>query len=389
MRPKISIDACSNANCTSPGGDFIATAVRLNVDQFTTIPVIGDIDTGDQVRLLPQVAFGGPDAGIHMKTILYFTTNVTSGVFGTADIFDNDGAPLAASANGAAPATSIPFTVPGNRVTRIVLDGDQTLRSGWARLTLSGPVHLITSAVFQTFNGPNLISEAGVLESVPTVSSMIYVKSQPGQSNVGLALANSQAASTVTLQLFDNAGTLTDTQTVTLPPNGHVAKFVTELFPQLSSVADFDGAVAIRSDVEFAAVALRSSPTTFATIPVADYGMYRPSLSTLRITRTQRNPAQIDFQIDFTDLDADTATTAATTVVGYAGLDFGDGNGPDAAVINLNGITVVNQKSGTLSGFFRPPGISSLPSGTPALFLIIIFDSASNASNVLYTTVRF
>jgi len=193
----------------------------------------------------------------------------------------------------------------------------------------------------------------------------------------------------LTVQLFDSAGTLSDTQTITLPPNGHVAKFVTELFPQLSPVANFDGAVAIRSNIQFAAVALRSSPTTLATIPVAENGMYRPSLTTLRITRTQRNPAQVDFQIDLTDLDADTATSSSTTVQGIAGLDFGDGNGPDAATLNLIGTSLVNVKSGTLSGSFRPPGINTVPAGTPAIFLIIIFDSAGNASNVLYTTVRF
>ena len=389
MRPKISIDACSNANCTGPGGAFIATAVRLNGDQFTTIPVSGDVNGGDQVRILPQVAFGGPDGGINMKTVLYFTTNVSSGVFGTANIFDNDGNPLAASADGGAPSSTITFTVPGNRVSRVVLDGDQILRSGWIRLTLSGPVHLIASAVFQTFNGSNLISEAGVLESPPAFNSLIYVKSESGKSNVGVAVANSQTSSTLTIELFDGAGTLSDSQTITLPPNGHVAKFVTELFPQLSSIADFDGAVAIRSDIQFAAVALRSSPTTLATVPVAENGMYRPSLNALRITRTQRNPAQVDFQIDLTDLDADTATSSSTTVEGLAALDFGDGNGPDTDVISLNGGSIVNLKSSTLSGTFRPPGINTLPSGTPAYFLIVIFDSAGNASNVLYTMIRF
>jgi hypothetical protein len=250
-------------------------------------------------------------------------------------------------------------------------------------------VHLIASAVFQTFNGPTLISEAGVLESTPAFSGLIYVKSEAGKSNVGLAVANSQTANTLTIELFDSAGALSDTQTIILPPNGHVAKFVTELFPQLASMDSFDGAVAVHSNIQFDAVALRSSPTTLATIPVAENGMYRPTLNTLRITRTQRNPAQVDFQIDLTDLDADTATSSSTTVAGIAGLDFGDGNGPDAGMINLTGTALVNVKTGTLSGTFRPPGINTLPSGTPAVFLIIIFDSAGNASNVLYTTVRF
>jgi len=384
-----SIDACSDTNCSAAGGEFIATAIRLNGDQFTTIPVSGDVESGQQIRVLPQIAFGGPDGGINMKTVLYFTTNVPTGVFGTANIFDNDGNPLAASADGGQPSSSLTFTVLGNRVSRIVLDGDQTLRSGWIRLTLSGEVHLIASAVFQTFNGSNLISEAGVLESASVFNSLIYVKSESGKSNVGVAVANSQTASTLTIELFDGAGALSDKRTVTLPANGHLANFVTELFPQLASVADFDGAVSIRSDNQFAAVALRSSPTTFATVPVSENGMYRPSLGALRITRTQRNPAQIDFQIDVTDIDADTATSSSTAVAGFAALDFGDGNGPDTDLISLNGGSLVNLKSGTLSGTFRPPGINSLSSGTPAYFLIVIFDSAGNASNVLYTIVRF
>ena len=389
MRPKISIDACSDANCSAAGGDFIATAIRLNGDQFTTIPVSGVVDSGEQVRVLPQVAFGGPDGGINMKTVLYFTTNVPSGVFGTANIFDNDGNPLAASADGGQPSSAITFTVPGNRVTRVVLDGDQTLRSGWIRLTLSGQVHLIASAIFQTFNGADLISEAGVLESAQVFNSLIYVKSESGKSNVGVAVANSQTTNTLTIELFDVAGTLYDRRTVTLPPDGHLANFVTELFPQLASVTDFDGAISIRSDTQFAAVALRSSPTTFATVPVSENGMYRPALNGLRITRTQRSPAQVDFQIDVNDLDGDTATSSSMAVAGFAALDFGDGNGPRTDVISLNGGSLVNVKSGTLSGSFKPPGINSLSNGTSAYFLIVIFDSAGNASNVLYTMVRF
>src|SRR5205823_5961371 len=135
---KVSLQSCSDPSCGADGNGFLATALRLNGDQFTTIPVAERLDGGEQIRILPQVAFGGPADGLNMKTVLYFTTNVPSGVFGTADIFDDDGNPLPASADGAAPASSMTVTVPGNRVVRIVLSSDQTLRSGWIRLTLPG-----------------------------------------------------------------------------------------------------------------------------------------------------------------------------------------------------------------------------------------------------------
>src|SRR5262245_53857461 len=155
LRTKVSLDSCSSSACSFPGGGFLATAIRLNGAQFTTIPVT-ERAVGDPIRVLPQVAFGGPSDGLNMKTVLYFTTNISTGVFGTVDIFDNDGNPLLASADGGAPSSTTTFTVPGNRVSRLVLSGDQTLRSGWIRLTLPASVHLVTSAVFQTFIGANL-----------------------------------------------------------------------------------------------------------------------------------------------------------------------------------------------------------------------------------------
>ena len=390
MRAELSIDSCSDTSCSSAGGAVVTTAVRLNGDQFTTIPISADTTGGAQVRILPQVAFGGPANGLNMKTVLYFTTNVATGVFGTADIFDNDGNPLLASANGATPSSSIMFTVNGNRVSRIVLSGDDTLRSGWIRLTLSGNVHLIANAVFQTFNGASLASEASVLESPPATHGLVYVKSQSNLGTVGIAFANSQTTSnTITLQLFDRMGFVSATQDITLPPNGHLARFVTEIFPQLASLADFDGALSMHSSTAFSALALRLSSGKIATLPVDSNGMYRPSITALRVTRAQRSPAQVNFEIDITDFDSDAATASATTVQGKAGVDFGDGNGIDAGNISLDGTALLNKASGTLRGTFQPPGVSSVPSGLQAAFYIVIADAAGNESNVVGILIQF
>ena len=127
-----------------------------------------------------------------MKTVLYFTTNVATGVFGTAQIFDNDGNPLQASADGGAPSSTITITVSRHRVTRVVLSGDETLRSGWIKLTMSAEAHLVTSAIFQTFNGASLASEASVLEAASVKRGLIYVKTSAGSSNIGVAFVNSE-----------------------------------------------------------------------------------------------------------------------------------------------------------------------------------------------------
>jgi hypothetical protein len=389
MRAKLSLDGCSDPSCKGDGGNFVATAVRLNGDQFTTIPVAGDTTDGDNVRILPQVAFGGPAGGLNMKTVLYFTTNVVNGVTGTAEIFDNDGNPLAASADGATPSSSIPFIVNGNRVQRLVLSGDGNLRSGWIRLTLSGSVHFIASAIFQTFDGPNLVSEASVLESTPISQALLYVKTESNLSNVGVAFANSQKTpNTITLKLFGQGG-LPYEQTVSLPPNGHLAKFVTEIFPQVASFQNFDGALSMHSSTPFSPLALRLSLDKIAALPAAADGIYRPSIAGLRVTSMQREPVQVNFQLDVADLDADTSTTSAPIVMAIAGIDFGDGEGPDAGFVRIDGAPMMNRTMGTLSGSFGTSRVLKVSSGKQATLLIVLYDTENNPSNVIYTRIAF
>jgi hypothetical protein len=390
IRAKISLDSCSSSSCSFAGGNgFLATAIRLNGPQFTTIPVT-ERAPGDATRVLPQVAFGGPANGLNMKTVLYFTTNVSTGVFGTADIFDNDGNPLAASADGAAPASSITFTVPGNRVSRIVLSGDQVLRSGWIRLTLPSSVNLVTNAVFQTFIGSNITSEASVLESAPINNGLIYVKVQSGVANVGVAFANPQAdANTITVNLFNRDGFLAGTSDILLAANGHLARFLTELFPQIGS-SDFDGALSIHSSSGFSALALRLSSDKLATLPVAENGMYRPSITALRITGTQRTGAQVSFQVDVTDFDSDVATSSSTSVSAVAYVDFGSSVGYDFGPMTIDGSAMLNRSTGTLSGTFKPPNVTqSVPSGFSATFYIVVSDSAGNVSNFVGLPFRY
>jgi hypothetical protein len=392
IRAKVSFDSCSSSACTFAGGNgFLGTAIRLNGDQFTTIPVADRPSDGNQVRILPQVAFGGPASGLNMKTVLYLTTNVSTGVFGTADIFDNDGNPLSASADGAAPSASIAITVGGNQVRRIVLSGDATLRSGWIRLTLSGSVHLIANAVFQTFNGLNLASEASVLDSASITHGLIYVTVHRGAANVGVAFANAQSSpNTINLSLFNSAGFSAGTRSITLPANGHLAQFVTEIFPEVAAQNDFDGALSINSASSFSALALHLSSDKVATLPVADNGMYRPSIVGLRITKTQGTaPAQLNFEIDVKDFDKDLATSSSTSVSGEAFIDFGS-SGYDLGPITLSGASLVDRESGTLTGTFQPPNVTgTIPSGIAAVFYLYVNDSAGNTSNVVSIPVRF
>src|SRR5215467_11602219 len=248
IRAQVSIDACSTSTCAAAGtGGFIATALRLNGSLFTTLPVVPRGTTTNVIRLLPHVAFGGDPNGVNFKTALYLTTPLAAGVTGVADIFDDNGNPIAASANGGTPSSHFAFTVLGSRVMKIVLSGDVTLQAGWVRLTLPGNASLVVNAVFQTYTGPTLASEASVLESPADTEALISVNVQAGVTNVGVALANPQATTnTISLTLYNQAGFVAATQFVTLPPFGHLAQYVTTIFPQLAS-SSFTGSLSIQS----------------------------------------------------------------------------------------------------------------------------------------------
>jgi hypothetical protein len=390
MRAKVTLDSCSNFLCSGGGGNgFLATALRLNGDQFTTIAVVARQTGGDLVRVLPQVAFGGPVNDLNMKTVLYFTTDATAGVTGTAEIFDDAGNPLNASADGAAPSSAIPFTVASNRVTRLVLSGDDTLRSGWIRITLPEEVNLVTSAVFQTFSGATLASEASVLESAPVRKGLVYVKVQPG-TNVGVAFANSDsAASTVSLDAFDQQGILVARHDIVLPPNGHRARFVTELFPELAALTEFTGSMAVHSSTTFSAVALRLTGDKVATLPIAPDGMHRPAITAIRTTQVQRSPASVSFSIDVTDSDSDVSTSSGLPVLAVALIDFGV-FGTDSGIVSIDGTPILNQATGTLTGTFQPPNVTgAVPAGTQAMLYLQVYDSLENASNIVRIPFTF
>jgi hypothetical protein len=389
---QVSIDSCSTSACTAAGtGGFIATALRLNGSLFTTLPVVPRGTTTSVLRFLPHIAFGGDPNGVNFKTVLYLTTPVTAGVTGVADIFDDNGNPIAASANGGTPSSHFAFTVLGSRVMKIELSGDVTLRAGWVQLTLPGNAALVVNAVFQTYTGATLASEASVLESPADTEALISVNVLSGVTNVGVALANPQATSnTITLTLYNQAGFVAQTQFVTLPPFGHLAQYVTTIFPQLASAPSFSGSLSIQSGMAFSAVALRqngSNVVGFAALPVSDSVMFLPSVTNMQITSTNRTTGQVNFTINVTDFSADVVTPTSTAVQAAVGVLYTQGFDGYYSLL-LDGTSMIGATSGTLSGTFQGQ-LTNIASGTAGNLYVAVEDSLGNFSNLIILPFKF
>jgi hypothetical protein len=400
LRPQVSLDSCSSTTCTAsnftdtPG--FIATALRFDTAAsiFTTIPVIQSPTGGSTVRVLPQVAVGGDPGGPNYQTILYMSTTATNGVSGVANFMDNNGNLIPALANGTPTSGQFNFTVLNNRVTKIILSGSSTLRSGWVSLTLPGSVPLIVDAVYQSAsNGAAVTSEASVLESPPSTESLVYVS---GTDNIGIALANPQStANTVALTLFNQQGYIAATANVTLPAYGHLAEFVSQLFPQFAGQPSFGGSLSMQSPLSFSTVSLRLTGGSIAALPTVDSIMFRPSITGLGVSATQRSTGQITFTIAVTDYSAydqppfplaNGTASAVTAGVGVAYISQNQFDGYYSML--LDGSNMINAASGTLSGTFQG-GASNISAGTAVTFYIYVEDSAGNSSNGYMASFKF
>ena len=144
----------------------------------------------------------------------------------------------------------------------------------------------------------------------------------------------------------------------------------------------------MRSSTSFSALALRLSSNNVATLPVALDGMYRPSITGLRITRAQRSPAQVNFEIDVSDFDSDLATSSSTAVAGNVYIDAGN-NGEDYGPVTIDGTAMLNRAVGTLGGAFQLHVTGAIPSGFSVSFYIQVSDSAGNESNIVAIPIRF
>ena len=117
--------------------------------------------------------------------------------------------------------------------------------------------------------------------------------------------------------------------------------------------------------------------------------MYRPAITSVRVPKTQRSPAQVSFEVDVIDYDSDLARGSATKVAATAFIDFGDA-GYDYDQINIDGVPVLDRTAGTLSGTFQPPHVTSaVPSGYQAIFYIYLLDSQGNQSNFIGLPIKF
>jgi hypothetical protein len=167
------------------------------------------------------------------------------------------------------------YSMPPDGMVKFSTTGLGPLRAGYAVVTpASGPLP-IGSGIFTSKSSAGISSQAGVPDSPQTTAARLFaeVAASPLSRNTGIAVINRNAAvATVNLSLVGLDGT-PFTGVLSIPPNGHVARFITELIPSLP--ANFQGILTLNSNVPISPLTLRltrnqRAEDIFSTLPVAD-----------------------------------------------------------------------------------------------------------------------
>ncbi|PYV38843.1 MAG: hypothetical protein DMG09_10845 [Acidobacteria bacterium] len=172
--------------------------------------------------------------------------------------------------NGQTPASRIPFTIRPLGSSTFTTNGSGDLVAGSAQASAGIPI----SGVIKYFH-PSF-GTAGVPEGAPRRAVMAFVSRDSGEGlDSGIALSNPQAAPVelaLSLLGLDGREVSGGSSSLSIPANGHVAKFVHELFPG-ADTAKFQGSVIVTAAstdglVSVAALRLGSYLGQFTTLPV-------------------------------------------------------------------------------------------------------------------------
>jgi hypothetical protein len=231
---------------------------------YTSLPVVPTSSTKLTLNLA-QVA-NGSYGGASFKTsfLIFGVSPGTANV--TLSLTKDDGSPFSVTMPGRGTNSTFSFSLAKDAAMFLQTDGAGALAAGAATIISNAPIG--ASAIFSVFDPQGgFQTESGVGDS-PVLTSMTLPVDITGNYSTGVAFFGPGGA-TLTFRLLDAKGVnIGSSATRTLKVKGHLAEFVTELFPGTSN---FRGSLAVSSTSGVAALTLRqnSVPLSYTTLPVA------------------------------------------------------------------------------------------------------------------------
>ena len=253
---------------TVTGSTLAATAIQLGTKagQFTTLPVIpvGPAPAGGTLYF---AQFGSGDG--FSSSLFLVNPSQTARAQGDVAFFNDAGSSLSISVNGAPPASSVPFDIApqGGVVLNADAPGTRLVGSARARV-FSG----VIGGVLRFTLAPLGLAGVGATSSFSSFITPVRRIASKGL-DTGIALSSTGAAVQINLTLRRANGETVGggSATINLSANGHIARFLSELFPT-ADTNNFQGTVTATvvgsGTVAGTAIELGQVPGEFTTLPV-------------------------------------------------------------------------------------------------------------------------
>src|SRR5215471_20642366 len=214
---------------------FLWSDLALAQTTFVSVPVA-----------FPHVVAGGDPAGTNYVTILQIINNNSVSTTGHISLFGDSGSPLGFLFDGQGPLSTLDVKLdPGqNREIHLTLTGPVT--SGWMQISYT-PSGALTTVILQFRSHSTLLSEIGIKPlPEPMAATDLAAETSP-TLNTGIAIANPDTVKAYVLaSLWDpNTGSVLTQNILSLPAHGHLAQFLTDLFPGASNIGQLRAKVSL------------------------------------------------------------------------------------------------------------------------------------------------
>jgi len=310
------------------------------------LPTMALAQTMEKSLAFAQVAVGGSSPEI-LETILNLTNRGTTTYNGTLNLFtmsNNSPQPWSPIVNGDANAVTngeMAISLNAGNTTTLTLTGGATLAVGFATITPTGSSSTDETSFVEgtlTYYFMNGTASTNITNSVGiSPSDALYLTTIPFDNfnNIALALANTNATTaSVNLLLYSAENVSMGNQTLTIPTNGHVAEYLSEIFTNVTMTG---ARLDIDSDTSIVAVAVTDVNSQFSSLPLL------PSVKTFNWT-----------------IDWNSAVGTESTRGGTVSFRFYNSQGESqSTILTKNGNPVANPHSNYVIGTFSTSGYGS------------------------------
>ena len=247
-------------------GTYFVSLMLRTTGAVAEVTVTAEFDapppTGGQIYYFPHLAVGQK-----WQTTITYINYSSQEVRCTTEFLSDQGTPLMVSFadKGTVPSRTDVLQPGGSVHQETDVELSAPLVPGWARATCSGQVK--ASLLYRQHNSEGVPSgEGGVnAAAVPATRFVTFAEQGEGQFGTGVAYANpSPTEAIVTFTARDADGLTLASEDLMLPPNGHAARNMKDLF----GLSSFTGSLEVTSTVPIVSLSINAEAApVFSSLP--------------------------------------------------------------------------------------------------------------------------